>query len=272
MITNNQTLGGVGRAFHHQKALITFVTGGDPTLETTKALLPAMEQAGADLIEIGIPFSDPVAEGVIIQDANERALKNGTTTDKIFDLVKEVRTEVTVPLVFLSYLNPIYTYGSEKFMQRCAQCGVEGLIIPDLPFEEKAELSAICEAYGVELISLIAPTSHQRIKQIAKVAEGFIYCVSSMGVTGIRRQIETNLKEMLLSAKEVSNIPCAVGFGIATPEQARDMARLSDGAIVGSAIVNIIAEQGESCVPDVCDYIRRMKAGVNQANKDLKET
>jgi len=265
MMTNKHSLGGVSRAFSHKKALIAFVTGGDPTLETTKALLPAMEKAGADLIEIGIPFSDPIAEGIIIQAANERALKNGTTTDKIFKMVSEVRSAVKIPIVFLTYLNPIYTYGKERFIKECAKCGVEGLIIPDMPFEEKKELSSICQALDVEIISLIAPTSHQRIKMIAKEAEGFVYCVSSMGVTGVRSQIETNLKEMVSHVKEVANLPCAIGFGIATPKQAREIALISDGAIVGSAIVKLMAKHGESCVPYVSNYIQAMKAGINQA-------
>lgn len=184
----------IHQAFENKKAFIAFVTGGDPDLETTEKLVIAMEEAGADLIEIGIPFSDPIAEGVVIQEANIRALSAGCTTDKLFETVKRAREKVTVPMVFLTYINPIYTYGKEKFMRRCAECGIDGLIIPDLPFEEKGELLDVCRAYGIDIISLVAPTSHERIRMIAEKAQGFLYVVSSMGVTGVRSKIETNLR------------------------------------------------------------------------------
>ena len=255
----------ISKAFENQKAFIAFVTGGDPDLETTEALIPQMAAAGADLIEIGIPFSDPIAEGVVIQAADERALKAGTTTDKLFDMVKRVRQKVDVPLVFMTYVNPVYTYGTEKFAQKCVECGIDGIIIPDVPFEEQEEVSGACEAAGIELISMIAPTSHDRINMIAKQAKGFLYCVSSLGVTGVRSKITTNIKEMVDQVKEVSDIPCAIGFGIATPEQAREMAAVSDGAIVGSAIVKIIAQYGKDCIEPVCNYIKDMKAAVAAA-------
>lgn len=255
----------IHQAFENKKAFIAFITGGDPDLETTEKLIPAMEAAGADLIEIGIPFSDPIAEGVVIQEANIRALSAGCTTDKLFDSVKRAREKVTVPMVFLTYINPIYTYGKEKFMQRCVECGIDGLIIPDLPFEEKGELLDVCRNYGIDIISLIAPTSHDRIRKIAGEAQGFLYVVSSMGVTGVRSKIETDIEGMVKLVRESSNIPCAIGFGIATPEQAKAMAVLSDGAIVGSAIVKLVAGYGRECIEPVADYVRSMKAAVKEA-------
>lgn len=257
----------IGEAFHNKKAFIPFVTGGDPTLDITEQLLYAMEEAGADLIEIGIPFSDPIAEGVVIQEANERSLKAGCTTDKLFDMVRRARQRVTVPMVFLTYLNPIYTYGKEKFMKRCEECGIDGIIVPDMPFEEKGELLDVCEKYGVDIISLIAPTSNERIRMIAGEAKGYIYCVSSLGVTGVRNEIKTDIAGMVKLVRETTEVPCAVGFGISTPEQARKMAGLSDGAIVGSAIVKIIAEYGEDCVPQVAEYVRIMKASCSEAGR-----
>lgn len=250
------------QAFQGKKAFIPFVTGGDPTLEVTEQLLYAMQDAGADLIEIGIPFSDPIAEGVVIQEANERALKAGCTTDKLFDMVKRARQKVSVPIVFLTYVNPIVTFGKEKFMKRCIECGIDGIIVPDLPFEEKEELSGICEAYGVDIISLIAPTSKERIRMIAKEAKGYIYCVSSLGVTGVRSEIKTDIGKMTEMVREVTEVPCAVGFGISTPVQAAAMARVSDGAIVGSAIVKLIAQHKEACIPVVAEYVKSMKAAL----------
>lgn len=249
----------IENAFQGKKAFIPFVTGGDPTLDITEQLLYAMEEAGADLIEIGIPFSDPIAEGVVIQGANERALSAGCTTDKLFDMVKRARQRVTVPMVFLTYLNPIYTYGKERFMKRCRECGVDGIIVPDMPFEEKGELLEVCEEYGVDIISLIAPTSKERIRMIAGEAKGYIYCVSSLGVTGVRSEIKTDIAGMVKLVRETTKVPCAVGFGISTPEQARKMAEVSDGAIVGSAIVKIVAQYGKDCVPYVAEYVRTMK-------------
>ena len=249
-------------AFENKKAFIAFVTGGDPDLETTEALIPQMAEAGADLIEIGIPFSDPIAEGIVIQEADERALKAQTTTDKLFDMVRRVRERVEIPLVFMTYINPVYTYGTERFMKKCAECGIDGVIIPDVPFEERGEVKDICEAQGVELISMIAPTSKERINMIAKEAKGFLYCVSSLGVTGVRSKITTNIKEMVDQVKAVSDIPCAIGFGISTPAQAKEMAAVADGAIVGSAIVKIIAQHGKNCSQPVCAFVKEMKAAV----------
>lgn len=249
-------------AFNHGKAFIAFVTGGDPDLETTEKLIYTMEEAGADLIEIGVPFSDPIAEGIVIQEANERALTAGCTTDKLFDMVATVRKKVQVPLVFLTYINPIYTYGKEKFMLKCKETGIDGIIVPDLPYEEKEELEPACDKFGIELISLIAPTSKERIKMIAGKSKGFIYCVSSMGVTGVRSEIGTGVEEMIQLVKEVSDIPCAIGFGISTPEQAAKMAAISDGVIVGSAIVKIVAEHGKDSVPYVEEFVRSIKGAI----------
>lgn len=251
-------------AFTNGKAFIPFVTGGDPDLETTERLLYEMAAKGADLIEIGIPFSDPIAEGPVIQEADKRALDAGCTTDQLFDLVERVRKEIKIPLVFMTYLNPIYSYGSERFLSNCKKVGIDGVIVPDLPFEEKDELKDLCKQYGIELISLIAPTSKERIKTIAKEAEGFIYCVSSMGVTGVRSEITSDVGGMVALVREVTDIPVAIGFGIATPRQAEDMAKISDGVIVGSAIVKMIAAQGRNSVEAVGEYVADMKAAANR--------
>ena len=255
----------ISEAFDKKKAFIPFITAGDPSLEVTEQLLYAMEEAGADLIEIGIPFSDPTAEGVVIQAANERALKAGCTTDRLFDMLEKTVGKIHVPMVFLTYVNPIYTYGKEKFMKRCVQCGVSGLIVPDMPYEEKGELKPVCEAYGIQIISLIAPTSQERISMIAKEAEGYIYCVSSLGVTGVRSEIKTDIKAMVDLVRQATDTPCAVGFGISTPKQAEKMAAVSDGAIVGSAIVKIIEKYGADSIPYVAEYVRKMKNAVKNA-------
>ena len=254
----------ISEAFKDTKAFIPFITGGDPSLEITEQLLYAMEEAGADIIEIGIPFSDPIAEGPVIQAANERALAAGCTTDKLFETVKKAREKVRVPMVFLTYLNPIFTYGKERFMERCRECGIQGVIVPDMPFEEKGELREVCKKYGIEIISLIAPTSHERITAIAKEAEGYIYCVSSLGVTGMRKEISTDIKGMVEKVRQVTKVPCAVGFGISTPEQAQQMAAVSDGVIVGSRIVKIVEEYGREAVPYVKEYVKDMKKAVGK--------
>ena len=238
-------------AFANGKAFIPFVTCGDPSLEVTEQIVYAMADAGADLIELGIPFSDPTAEGPVIQEANVRALSAGTTTDKIFDMVRRIRQKIDIPMVFMTYANVVYSYGSERFINTAAEIGMDGLILPDVPYEEKEEFDSVCKKHGIDLISLIAPTSHERVAQIAKDAEGFVYCVSSLGVTGTRTNITTDIGAMVKLVKAVKDIPCAVGFGISTPEQAKKMAAQSDGAIVGSAIVKLCAEHGADCVPSV---------------------
>jgi tryptophan synthase alpha chain len=253
----------IAEVFSKGKAFIPFITAGDPDLSITEKLIPAMAEAGADLIEIGIPFSDPVAEGIVIQEADMRALSAGTTTDKIFESVKRIRMKTNVPLAFMTYLNPVFVYGSERFIKNAAECGIDALIVPDLPYEEKEELKPYCNQYGIDLISLIAPTSKERIKTIAAEAEGFVYCVSSMGVTGVRTEINTNIGNMISLVKETKDIPCAIGFGISTPEQAKEMSRYADGVIVGSAIVKLAAKYGTDCVEPICSYVREMKAAIS---------
>ncbi len=249
-------------AFDHGKAFIGFLTGGDPSIEKSEEFIMKMVEAGCDLIEIGIPFSDPIAEGPVIQEANIRALAAGTTTDKIFELAKNVRKKTKVPLVFLTYLNPVYKYGYEKFCAKCEEAGVNGLIIPDMPYEEKGELLKAAGEYGVDIISLIAPTSEERIKMIAGDAKGFIYIVSSMGVTGMRSEIKTDLSAILSAVKEASDTPAAVGFGVSTPEQAGKIAGIADGVIVGSAIVKIIGKYGGEAGQPVYDYVKSMKEAI----------
>ncbi len=249
-------------AFKNGKAFIPFITAGDPDLATTEKLLVEMSRSGADIIEIGIPFSDPIAEGVVIQEADLRSLEAGTTTDKIFDMVKRVRSEIKCELAVMTYMNPIFVYGTDKFMAKCSECGISAVIVPDTPFEEKGELAPYCDKYGVELVSLIAPTSHDRIKMIAKNSQGFVYCVSSMGVTGVRSEITTDISEMVSLVRSVCDTPCAVGFGISTPEQAKSMAQYADGVIVGSAIVKIVAQYGRECIKPVCDYVKSMKEAI----------
>lgn len=249
--------------FNNKKAFIPFITAGDPDLETTEKLVLAMAEAGADLIELGIPFSDPVAEGPVIQQADERALAGGTTTDRIFETVRNIRAKTDVPLAFMTYINPVFVYGADRFMKNCRDTGIDAVIIPDLPFEEKGEIKEYCNKYGVTLISLIAPTSDARIGMIAREAEGFVYVVSSLGVTGVRSEIVTDIGEMIALVKSVKDIPCAVGFGISTPEQAKKIAGIADGVIVGSAIVKIVAQYGEKAVEPVSDYVRQMKRAIS---------
>lgn len=246
-------------AFADKKAFIPFITCGDPDLETTEKIIYSMVENGADLIELGIPFSDPTAEGPVIQGANIRALSKGITTDDIFDLVRRLRQRVTIPMVFMTYANVVYSYGADKFISTCAEIGMDGLILPDLPFEEKEEFRPICEKYDVDLISLIAPTSENRISMIAKEAKGFVYIVSSLGVTGVRSEINTDISSIVKLIRDHTDIPCAVGFGISTPQQAARMASISDGAIVGSAIIKLIEKYGKDAARPVGEYVKSMK-------------
>lgn len=255
----------IASAFAHGKAFIPFLTCGDPDLETTERILCAMAQAGADLIELGIPFSDPTAEGPVIQSANIRALAAGTTTDKIFDLVRRVREKIAVPMVFMTYANVVYSYGIERFAQRSAEVGMDGVILPDVPFEEKEEFAPAFRARGLDFISLVAPTSRDRVQKIAQAAEGFVYCVSSLGVTGMRREIGAAAGALAADVRSHANIPAAIGFGISTPAQAADMAQYADGVIVGSAIVKLVAEHGTGAAPYVADYVRAMKDALKHA-------
>lgn len=248
----------IERAFDHGKAFVAFVTCGDPDLETTKKIILALEKGGCDLIELGIPFSDPTAEGPVIQEANERALSNGCTTDDVFEMIKEIRKETSIPMVFMTYANVVFHYGTEKFCQKMVDTDMSGMILPDVPYEEKDEFETICHQYGLDFIRMIAPTSHDRIQMIAKDAQGFLYCVSSLGVTGTRSKITTNVNEMVDIVRNVSDIPCGIGFGISTPEQAKKMTEKADAAIVGSAIIKIIAKYGKEAPDHVEAYVRSM--------------
>lgn len=249
----------IAPAFARGKAFIPFLTCGDPDLATTAACVRACAENGADLIELGIPFSDPTAEGPVIQGANMRALNGGVTTDRIFALVRDLRRDVAVPMVFMTYANVVFSYGTERFVSTCREIGIDGLILPDLPYEEKEEFAPVCRKYGVDLISLVAPTSADRIAMIAKGAEGFLYVVSSLGVTGTRSEITTDLGAIIRVVRESTDVPCAIGFGISTPEQAREMAALSDGAIVGSAIIKLLEQYGKDAPEHVGCYVRQMK-------------
>ncbi len=252
----------IQRAFAHGKAFIPFITAGDPNIAVTERLVLAMAEAGADLIELGVPFSDPVAEGPVIQQADERALAAGTTTDTIFEMTARLRQKTDVALALMTYINPVFVYGADRFFARCAACGIDAVIVPDLPFEEKNELAPFAGKHHIALVSLIAPTSHTRITAIARAAQGFVYCVSSLGVTGVRSEITTDIGEMVSLVRAAADIPCAVGFGISTPEQARQVAVHADGVIVGSAIVRLIAQHGENSVAVVAEYVKEMKAAI----------
>ena len=244
------------------KSFIPFLTAGDPDLETTEKLVLEMEKAGADIVELGIPFCDPIAEGTVIQAANIRALESGTTIHKIFEMVKRIREKSKIPLVFLTYLNPVFKYGYDAFFAKCKEVGVNGIIIPDLPFEESAEVHEFSSKHGINLVPLVAPTSEARIKKIAASAEGYLYVVSSLGVTGIRSEIKTDLKSIIDAARETAKVPIMVGFGINTPEQATKISQIADGVIVGSAIVKIIAEHGKNSVKFVEEYVHKMKLAI----------
>jgi tryptophan synthase alpha chain len=250
------------KVLQNKKSLIIFITGGDPCIETTEKLILEIADAGADLIEIGIPYSDPVADGHIIQAANKRALANGTTTDKLLEMVARLRHKVQIPLVFLTYLNPILDYGKERFLSACHDCGINGIIVPDLPFERKRELSEDCAKFGVTLISLVEPILNERIAMIAKEAEGFLYCISSSGTTGMKSEINPDIEKIVAEAKKFTDIPCAIGFGISNAEQAREMAKIADGVIVGSAVVKIIEQYGSDCIEPVKEFVRTMKEAI----------
>jgi len=249
----------IKNAFNDGTAFIGFLTAGDPSAEKTVEYILAMEEAGCDVIEIGIPFSDPMAEGVVIQEANVRALKNNTTTDDVFEIVKAIRKESDIPIVFLTYINPVFFYGYEEFFKKCREYGVDGIIAPDLPYEEKGEISDIADKNDVDVISLIAPTSKERIQKIAGDAKGFIYLVSSLGVTGMRSEIKTDLNSIISDIRDVTDLPVAVGFGINTPDQASQISQIADGVIVGSAIVKIIEENGDNAAIALKEYVSAMK-------------
>ena len=243
------------------KLFIPFIVCGDPDVETTKEIVLSCVKAGADVIELGIPFSDPMAEGPVIMNAYDRAIKAGTTTTKVINMLSEIRTQVDIPLVFMTYANVVYAYksGIEDFVKEAAAAGIDALILPDVSFEDKAEFSDICDRYNVDFISLIAPSSEDRIEMIAREAKGFLYCVSSLGVTGVRENIDTDIDSMIQRVRKVSQIPCAIGFGISTPKQAKLMADKADGVIVGSGIVSLCEEYGKEAPVKVFEYVRSMK-------------
>ena len=248
-------------SFANEKAFIPFITAGDAGLDNTEKFILEMEKAGADLVEIGIPFSDPVAEGTVIQEADIRSLANGTTTDGIFDMVKDLRTKTDMPLVFMTYLNPVFSYGYERFFGKCEEVGVSGIIIPDLPYEEMGECSDIAKSHGVDIISMIAPTSKESVRMIAQEAKGFIYLVSSMGVTGMRNKITTDLAPIIELIREVTDTPVAIGFGIHSPEQAGEMCKIADGVISGSAVVKLVEKYGDNAGPYIYEFVKQMKEG-----------
>lgn len=252
----------IAKAFQNGPALIAFLTGGDPNQEQSLKNIEALIAGGADLIEIGIPFSDPVAEGPVIQAANNRALAAGATTETVLQLVAAVRRRSAVPIVLLTYLNPVFVYGYSRFFTRCAEVGVDGIIIPDLPLEEKGELAGPACAAGVDLIAMVAPSSEERIRRIVADTSGFIYVVSSLGVTGMRREIVTDLGRLLSVIRQATAVPAAVGFGISTPEQAAAIARLCDGVIVGSALVRIAAEYGADAPDRLCQSVHEIKGAL----------
>jgi tryptophan synthase alpha chain len=253
--------------FKNGKALITYLTAGDPSLDKTEDYVLTMAENGSDLIEIGIPFSDPVAEGETIQNAMTRALSKKIDLDDIFNVVTNVRKKSNIPLVFMTYLNPLFSYGYEEFFKKCGSTGINGIIVPDMPFEEQDEIKGFTDKYGITVITLIAPTSKERINVLAKQAEGFIYLVSSLGVTGVRSRITTNIDAIVSEIKKVTDIPVAVGFGISTHEQAKKMAKSADGVIIGSAVVKIIAEYKENAAPKLAKYVSEIKRAIQDLDK-----
>jgi tryptophan synthase alpha chain len=261
-IEEGLSMSNIKQAFENKKAFIPFLTAGDPDLNTTKECIFMMEKAGVDLIEIGIPFSDPIAEGVVIQNANLRALKSHTYLNDIFKMVQEVRTKTKIPIVFLTYINPVFNFGYENFFKTCQNVGVDGVIIPDLPFEEKSEIKDFADKYDVDIISLVAPTSNERITEVAKESKGYVYVVSSMGVTGMRSDITTDVAAIVEQVRKATNTPIAIGFGINTPEQAKHFSKIADGVIVGSAIVKIIEQYGQNSPQYVEKYVKEMKNAI----------
>ena len=246
-------------AFQNKKAFIAYLMAGDPNLATSAEYILAAQEAGADMIEIGIPFSDPIAEGEVIQAASVRALAAGTRLDGVFDMVASIKNQMQIPLLFMTYLNPVFVYGYDRFFAKCVEIGICGVIIPDLPFEEQGEVKSAAVKYKIEVVTLVAPTSEKRVIQIAESAEGFIYLVSSMGVTGVRSEITTDLPAIVSEIRKYTDIPIAIGFGISTPEQAEQYSAIADGVIVGSAIVRIIEQNGENAKQILHEYIRDMK-------------
>jgi tryptophan synthase alpha chain len=253
----------ITQAFENRKAFIGFLTGGDPSVEKTEQFLLAIIEGGADIVEIGIPFSDPIAEGPTIQNANVRALKAGTNIDALFEMAADLRTKTEVPVLFMTYLNPVFHYGYEAFFAECKRCGIDGIIIPDLPYEEQSEVSDVACKYAVDVITMIAPTSKKRISRLAKDAQGFIYTVSSMGVTGARKTLDASVGDTVAAVRQAAHVPVAVGFGISTPQQARTVSQIADGVIVGSALVSLVEQYGEDAAGPLKEYVMRMRAAMD---------
>lgn len=245
----------------NEKALINFIMAGDPDLDATKEFAVEMAKRGADLIELGIPFSDPVAEGPVIQKANERALRNNIKLKQIMRLCREIRKETEVPLIFLLYYNIIFNIGADKFFRELKENGVDGVIIPDLPYEEKGEAAAEAKKYGIKVISMVAPTSKSRVEAICREAEGFLYVVSSLGVTGMRSSFKTDFKEFFRLIDAYCSIPKCLGFGISGEEHVKQLKEYADGLIIGSAIVKRIEESStrEEAVKSIGDFTERLK-------------
>lgn len=252
----------IEQAFHDKKALIAFITGGDPDLDATKELMLTMQQAGADLIEIGIPFSDPIAEGPVMQKANIRALTGGTTTKALFSMLKEARGNMRIPIVLITYFNSIFKFGTEEFMRNCKEAGVDGVIVPDLPYEEKGELTDSAKKYGVIYISMITPDEKERAVMIAKEAHGFLCCIPSHGVTETPDQIQSGFERFMADIKNAADIPCVINYGVESPEQAKKMAQASNGVIVDDAIVNLIAKHGKNSVKPIMRLIDALKKAI----------
>lgn len=246
-------------AFANKDAFAAFITCGDPDLETTAAAVRAAAENGADLIELGIPFSDPTAESSVIQRSNLRALAGGTSTDRIFAFVKELRQEVTVPMVFMAYANVVFSYGAERFISACRDAGVGGLILPDLPFEEKEEFLPFCRKYGVDLVSVIAPAPEKRIAEIARNAEGFLYLVSGPGAAGGERRIASQFADMVKTVRANTDVPCAIEADLSAPWQAKNMAGISDGIIAGSAMVELLEQHGKEAPRYIGEYVKSVK-------------
>lgn len=246
----------------NKKALITYVTAGDPSIDKTEEIIYAKEKGGASVIEIGIPFSDPLADGPVIQNAAQNALENGVKVNQIFKCIENVRENTEIPLVFLVYFNTILAYGVEEFVKECNDVGIDGLIIPDLPYEEQEEIMKYIKGSNVALIPLIAPTSKDRIKDIVKDKNGFVYCISSLGVTGIKDGFYKEVDEFLSSVREYTNLPIAVGFGISTKEDVKRFSRLVDGVIVGSAIVKKVSDS-KGNASEVEELVKELSSGLS---------
>jgi len=248
----------------NEKAFIPFVTAGDPDLNTTLELVLTLEKAGADIVELGIPYSDPMADGPVIQASSTRALAKGTKIKFIMEKVKELREKTQIPLVYLLYYNSIFKYGPEKFFKQCKDVGIDGLIIPDLPLEERAEVIEIADKYDICIIPMVAPTSHGRIKAITNLGKGFVYCVSVNGVTGTRQKLNTDVKEYMDLISTYTNMPKALGFGISNAEMAKAYAPYCQAIIVGSAIIKLVAEGGsqKEIIKRVYDFAVEIKNAI----------